>query len=612
MKKFIIVLPILIISLCLTASRADAAAYTVTVNLSAFSNDYMTAADYVIANTEVKVNGLFRLLPHDTNWYGNGKIFTGSPGAVQGGDYVFYFNHLPDFYQTPPYATNIAGDGARTFNYFPFSNSLTLVVTGQTAGVAAPWSLFAYPAEFSNASAFRASGLNSTTLTPIPTGTYSVAFPLRLKGYTLPAATNIEVTATRQISITNWYLPYSNVVAVAVTGIITSTNVCWTLTGPAEFTNAVSYGAIFTNSFTVAAIPTGLYTVTFPAVPGYSIPDAVVTNISGDPLTNAVSATYVPVTWGPPTNVIPTNPPVGTLPTNFPVQTNDIVLMVETNGLFKTPAAAKIIAANGLATTGLTAAVAGNTAAIASNTAAIASNTGAIASNSIAIASNTAAISSNTAAIASNALAITSNSAAIASNAVAISSNNAAITNHLAATNPHNITPGLIGAVPTNKIVAGGVAYTITNTPAANDVLKFDPSSSHAYFAAESGGSADSRIIANYAGDTLTVTQKVYYWSTNEWLPACNTNENMCNRLLGVAIGTNSTTAGILLQGNLTVTNDTLSPGAGIYVGNPAGEWTQTVPTNSGSVIRFIGYATKPNEIFVKPDGLWIEMPEEP
>lgn len=114
--------------------------------------------------------------------------------------------------------------------------------------------------------------------------------------------------------------------------------------------------------------------------------------------------------------------------------------------------------------------------------------------------------------------------------------------------------------------------------------------------------------IEKFPGDTLTVAGKVYQWSNTVWDAAVCISEIMCKRYLGVAVGTNSTTFGILTLGKMTVNGTSLSPGAGIYVDAVAGEWTQTVPTNSGYIIRLVGYATKTNEIYVKPDGIWAEI----
>jgi len=125
---------------------------------------------------------------------------------------------------------------------------------------------------------------------------------------------------------------------------------------------------------------------------------------------------------------------------------------------------------------------------------------------------------------------------------------------------------------------------------------------------ARAASNAVSAQIIKYTGATATTMGKLYQWSTSVWVAAVCTNENACNRMLAVARGTNSTSAGMMILGEMTVTNNTLSPGAGIYVSNAGGEWTQAIPTNSGYIVRRIGYATETNKIEVMPDGTWLEL----
>ncbi|MDD5677478.1 MAG: hypothetical protein PHW60_05725 [Kiritimatiellae bacterium] len=181
----------------------------------------------------------------------------------------------------------------------------------------------------------------------MPTGTYSVTLPT-VRGYATPTTLTTNITGASPLvnTLALNYLAYSNSLAVTVSGIASGSNCAWTLTGPADFTNAVSFGTTFTNSFTVTGIPTGLYTITFPAVVGYTAPATASTNITGaSPAINSLTGLYASVIWG-------TNTSTNTPATNFPAYTNAITLMVDTNGHFMTPSAAKIIAANGLLTNG--------------------------------------------------------------------------------------------------------------------------------------------------------------------------------------------------------------------------------------------------------------------
>jgi|GEM_PF-3316129 len=261
------------------------------------------------------------------------------------GYYVLTYTTQTNYYL--PVQEKIVGltDTNFTYYYMPFSNTLSITVSGPVTPV--EW-ILSGPAEFANSTAYRTSGSNSMNLVAIPTGTYSVTLPT-VRGYATPTATSTNITgASPLVNVLNLnYIPYSNSLAVTVSGITSGSNCVWTLAGPAEFANAISFGTVFTNTFTVSGIPTGLYTVTFPAMSGYTTPSAVSTNIIGtSPLVNNMTGSYVSVIWPSATN--PPAPP----PTNFPVFTNAITLMVDSNGLFKTPSREKIIAANGLLTNG--------------------------------------------------------------------------------------------------------------------------------------------------------------------------------------------------------------------------------------------------------------------
>jgi hypothetical protein len=155
---------------------------------------------------------------------------------------------------------------------------------------------------------------------------------LIMTNYYVPVSTSLYLTT--HTTGTCFYVPYSNTLSITVTGA--TPPIAWTVAGPAEFTNASVYRSSGIGALDMATVPTGTYSVTFGAKPGYISPFTVTTNITGaSPLINVLAGAYVPTT-----------------PTNFPPFTNDIVLMVDSNGLFKTPSAAKIIAANNLATNG--------------------------------------------------------------------------------------------------------------------------------------------------------------------------------------------------------------------------------------------------------------------
>jgi len=111
------------------------------------------------------------------------------------------------------------------------------------------------------------------------------------------------------------------------------------------------------------------------------------------------------------------------------------------------------------------------------------------------------------------------------------------------------------------------------------------------------------------SGNTTTTQGKIYQQlSDGTWQACYNTNVAYCNKAIGVAYGTNSSSAGMVVIGAITVTNNNLSTGSNIYVGATAGEWTQIVPSTDGNIIRAIGYAKNTNEIYVTPSPVWVEV----
>jgi len=131
------------------------------------------------------------------------------------------------------------------------------------------------------------------------------------------------------------------------------------------------------------------------------------------------------------------------------------------------------------------------------------------------------------------------------------------------------------------------------------------------YIDASGGGVTGSGLPdVVYTGDTTTVTGKLYQQNDDStWSLACNTNVDMCKGLLGVAVGTNSSSTGMVVLGTITVT-DTFTIGTAVFVSDTAGEFTQTAPSDNGSVIRVAGFAVGANELYVAPSPTWVEIGE--
>jgi len=284
------------LALCLLAPRARGGTYTLKVTLEPVSNDYMSASDYALEKLYITDNGRWRALPAVTNWLVSGTATNVPDFSAQ----IIYKNRIVDYYVPELTLTTMPGHVSFTNLYSPYSNSLTLAVTG--AGVDMSWQMSAYPTEFTNASSSKTAETNTHTLTFIPTGTYSFTFPTH-RGYASPPATNVSVSAARLVYSTNTYLPYSNSLSVSVIGYPAG-NCAWSVTGPADFTNATGYATSYTNTATISAVPTGTYTFAFPGSIGYTTPTNTLEITGASPAANVVTGIYV---LGYPTNI-----PIGT------------------------------------------------------------------------------------------------------------------------------------------------------------------------------------------------------------------------------------------------------------------------------------------------------------
>ena len=91
-------------------------------------------------------------------------------------------------------------------------------------------------------------------------------------------------------------------------------------------------------------------------------------------------------------------------------------------------------------------------------------------------------------------------------------------------------------------------------------------------------------------GNDTTVRGKLYIFKTGTWTIANADTLLEANGLAGIALGTNSTTHGMLLRGTFTLDYDPGGAGNVLYVGLTDGVMTATVPGNSGDVVRVMGY----------------------
>ena len=110
-------------------------------------------------------------------------------------------------------------------------------------------------------------------------------------------------------------------------------------------------------------------------------------------------------------------------------------------------------------------------------------------------------------------------------------------------------------------------------------------------------------------GNDTTTRGKLYNYKNGTWTLADKDAEADADGLLAMAVGTNSTTHGMLLRGTMTLDYDPGGAGDVLYVGD-SGVIQNSAPSGSGDIVRIVGYllgGTHGN-IFFDPDKTFVEV----
>jgi len=114
-----------------------------------------------------------------------------------------------------------------------------------------------------------------------------------------------------------------------------------------------------------------------------------------------------------------------------------------------------------------------------------------------------------------------------------------------------------------------------------------------------------------HLGETSTTAGKIYYYtSAGAWEPIDADAEATCKGLLGVALGSSSSTNGMLLRGMVTLDHDPGAVGDTLFASTTAGQATATAPSGSGDIVRVLGYCLDASngQIWFNPDGAFVEV----
>ena len=117
-------------------------------------------------------------------------------------------------------------------------------------------------------------------------------------------------------------------------------------------------------------------------------------------------------------------------------------------------------------------------------------------------------------------------------------------------------------------------------------------------------------------GNTTTVAGQVYCLDSDQsWVATDADGGCVSSSLLGVSLGTNSGTDGMLLRGFCQVSQSgTTSVGQKVYASTTPGTISGSSPAGSGDVVRILGYVLNSGvnnasaSIYFNPDNTWVEI----
>jgi hypothetical protein len=127
-------------------------------------------------------------------------------------------------------------------------------------------------------------------------------------------------------------------------------------------------------------------------------------------------------------------------------------------------------------------------------------------------------------------------------------------------------------------------------------------------FTESTGDGEYSGIITNGINSSGPLTQnKVYYVTTGGVWDAADsaTNEDHASHMLGLSVGTNPVTNGMLLKGFFASEGHGFTKGAPLYL-STNGTYTNSVPGSGWA--RIIGYATSDDAIYFDPSKTYVEI----
>jgi hypothetical protein len=117
--------------------------------------------------------------------------------------------------------------------------------------------------------------------------------------------------------------------------------------------------------------------------------------------------------------------------------------------------------------------------------------------------------------------------------------------------------------------------------------------------------------VVKFGSGTLT-TGKMYYLNGTAWAEAdADAVASGADQMLGIALGSNPSSNGLLIRGFFDATSylTNFSAGKAVYISTTSGGIDTIAPNGPGDFVRIVGYCTTTaNVIYFNPSTTWIEL----
>tara|TARA_Y100001963_G_scaffold83399_1_gene115558 strand:+ start:201 stop:1580 length:1380 start_codon:yes stop_codon:yes gene_type:complete len=149
-------------------------------------------------------------------------------------------------------------------------------------------------------------------------------------------------------------------------------------------------------------------------------------------------------------------------------------------------------------------------------------------------------------------------------------------------------------------------ALTVSGSISASGNIEATPYLQYNTSSVSSTGNAQGDIVK--FGNFTTLPGAVYALTGSTWSLAHSGSDNNASSSLAMAVGTNSTTHGMLLRGMINMGyNPGGSNGSAVYLSTP-GSGSYAPTSISNHIVRIIGWNFGGNTIYFNPDNTWIKV----